>query len=150
MIINMGDNVRSKRATEICDATNSFALKDSYQPIVLSSYSPGSSWGSNVVISNSGPKSHGSASFGSSCVQSVTGTSQVGCCVSECVQSSFRLSISSCVTFSAGMMCTNPPVGTSMSPSCSKIVPEASIWRYTPLAAQAASCTVPIKTNSRY
>ena len=64
MVINMGDNVCSKRVTEICDTTNILALKGSYQPIVLSNYSPGSSWRSNVVISNSGPKSPGSASFG--------------------------------------------------------------------------------------
>ena len=60
----MGDNVCSKRVTEICDTTNIFALKDSYQPIVSCNYSPGSSWRSNVVISNTGPKSPGSASFG--------------------------------------------------------------------------------------
>ena len=32
MVINMGDNVCSKRVTEICDTTNIFASKDSYQP----------------------------------------------------------------------------------------------------------------------
>ena len=30
MVINKGDNVCSKRVTEICDTTNIFALKDSY------------------------------------------------------------------------------------------------------------------------
>ena len=31
MVINMGDNVCSKRVTEICDTTNIFASKDSFQ-----------------------------------------------------------------------------------------------------------------------